>query len=253
MSTHGPAVFVHGNPETSAVWGPLLARLNRDDVVCLSPPGFGAPLPTGFDASMTGYRDWLVRQLGAFRYPADLVGHDWGGAHVFNAVMARPDLVRSWVSDALGVFDPGYVWHPLAQIWQTPGQGEQSAATMFEAPLDQRIRRMRERGIDDPVAAQLAAGQDSQMATAVLALYRSAAQPAMSTAGQQASAAAAKPGLAISAAKDDTTGSEASRRRVAARAAADVATLPGLGHWWMVQDPHAGAAILTDFWSRLPH
>jgi len=47
MTSHGPAVIVHGNPETSAVWGPLLGELARSDVVCLSPPGFGAPSPTG--------------------------------------------------------------------------------------------------------------------------------------------------------------------------------------------------------------
>ena len=44
------AVFVHGNPETAAVWGPLLDELGRSDVVLLSPPGFGAPLPDGFGA-----------------------------------------------------------------------------------------------------------------------------------------------------------------------------------------------------------
>ena len=33
MGPHGPALFVHGNPETSAVWGPLLGQLDRDDVV----------------------------------------------------------------------------------------------------------------------------------------------------------------------------------------------------------------------------
>jgi pimeloyl-ACP methyl ester carboxylesterase len=25
--------------------------------------------------------------------------------------MSRPDLVRSWVSDVIGLFDPDYVWH----------------------------------------------------------------------------------------------------------------------------------------------
>jgi pimeloyl-ACP methyl ester carboxylesterase len=30
-----PAVFVHGNPETPAVWDPLLAELDRDDVVAM--------------------------------------------------------------------------------------------------------------------------------------------------------------------------------------------------------------------------
>ena len=121
MTSHGPAVFVHGNPETSAVWGPLLGELDRSDVVCLSPPGFGTPLPDRFGASMNDYRDWLIARLEAFRDPVDLVGHDWGGAHVLNAVMQRPDLVRSWASDAVGLFDPDYVWHPLAQTWQTPG------------------------------------------------------------------------------------------------------------------------------------
>ena len=40
-------VLVHGNPETEAVWGPLVDALGRQDVVRLSPPGFGAPLPEG--------------------------------------------------------------------------------------------------------------------------------------------------------------------------------------------------------------
>jgi hypothetical protein len=45
-----PAIFVHGNPETAAVWETLLAELERAGtfragLVCLSPPGFGAPLP----------------------------------------------------------------------------------------------------------------------------------------------------------------------------------------------------------------
>ena len=39
-------VLVHGNPETDAIWGPLVEALARKDVVRLSPPGFGAPYPT---------------------------------------------------------------------------------------------------------------------------------------------------------------------------------------------------------------
>jgi pimeloyl-ACP methyl ester carboxylesterase len=150
MRSHGPALFVHGNPETSAVWGPLLGELGRDDVVCLSRPGFGAPLPRGFEPTMTGYRDWLIARLEAFRQPVDLVGHDWGGGHVFNVAMPRPDLIHSWVSDALGLFDPGYEWHPLARIWRTPGDGEQLVADMITAPLGQRIAAMGDLGIASP-------------------------------------------------------------------------------------------------------
>ncbi len=63
-------VLVHGNPETSAIWGPITAALaerGRADVIALSPPGFGAPVPDGFDPTMDAYADWLVSELEAIR------------------------------------------------------------------------------------------------------------------------------------------------------------------------------------------
>src|SRR5688572_15297609 len=44
------AVLVHGNPETHAIWRPLVERLERDDVVTPQLPGFGAPAPADFGA-----------------------------------------------------------------------------------------------------------------------------------------------------------------------------------------------------------
>jgi hypothetical protein len=41
------------------------------------------------------------------------------------------------------------------------------------------------------------------------------------------------------------------RRRAAARAGAEVAVLDGLGHWWMVEDPHRAAQVLSGFWAAL--
>src|ERR1700710_2022152 len=96
-------VLVHGNPETAAIWDPLRAALGRDDVVALSPPGFGAPVPDGFDATSDEYVTWLIDELEALRDagrdPIDLVGHDWGGGHVQRLAAARPDLIRSWATD----------------------------------------------------------------------------------------------------------------------------------------------------------
>ena len=178
------AVFVHGNPETAAIWGPLVAVLGRDDVVLLSPPGFGAPLPGGFGATFIEYRDWLEGELEKIDGPIDLVGHDWGGGHVVNAVMHRPELVRSWASDVLGLFDPDYVWHDLAQVWQTPGAGEEFVDGMVGADLPSRTESMEALGIPADVAATIAEHQNADMGRAILALYRSATQPAMAEAGR---------------------------------------------------------------------
>jgi pimeloyl-ACP methyl ester carboxylesterase len=244
-------VLVHGNPETDAVWDRLVELLGRDDVVRLSPPGFGAPLPDGWPTTYLDYRDWLEGELTRFDAPVDLVGHDWGGGHALNVVMHRPELVRSWVSDVVGVFDPDYVWHDLAQVWQTPGEGEQLVDSLLGGTVQERAERMATFGIPLDIATLMAPYQGPEMGRAILLLYRSAAQPAMAEAGRELEKAAARPGLSLLADEDHYGGSEEIRRRAAARAGASTEVLEGLGHWWMVQDPARGAAALTRFWDRL--
>lgn len=243
-------VLVHGNPETEAVWGPLVAQLNRRDVVRLSPPGFGAPVPDGWGATVEEYRRWLVGELEALGEPVDLVGHDWGGGHVVNVVTTRPDLVRSWCSDVLGVFEPDYVWHDLAQVWQTPGAGEAAVAAMVGGRTAQGDALVGF-GLSREIAREMAVSCDETMGRCILALYRDAAQPAMARLGQNLPAAAARPGLAIQATDDHFVGTDDMRRRAAARAGARVAVLDGLGHWWMVQDPARSAETLEEFWASL--
>jgi pimeloyl-ACP methyl ester carboxylesterase len=248
-------VLVHGNPETDALWGPLAGELEGHgvtDVVRLSPPGFGAPVPDGFGATVTEYRDWLVGELERFAEPVDLVGHDWGGGHVLNVAMSRPDLLRSWVSDVLGLYDPEYVWHDLAQVWQRPGDGEALVATMMGGTARERAERLVPLGVTLEVAERMAAGQGEEMGRCILALYRSAAQPVLTELGRDLPKAAARPGLAINATEDHYVGTGDMVERSAARAGATVEILDGLGHWWMVQDPGRGAAALTRFWSSLP-
>jgi pimeloyl-ACP methyl ester carboxylesterase len=246
-----PAVFIHGNPETAAVWGELIPFLRRRDVITLSPPGFGAPVPSGFGATANEYLDWLADELGRMDGPIDLVGHDWGGGHVMRIAMARPELIRSWASDVAGLFDPDYVWHDMAQVWQARGAGEQSVARIAATPVDARARRYESLGMSKTVAGQVAAGFDEAMGRCMLALYRSAAQPAIARWGEDLPNAAVRPGLVLVATEDHLAGGPALARRSAARAGASVAVLQGLGHWWMCQDPERGAAALKEFWSAL--
>ncbi|MCV7222558.1 alpha/beta fold hydrolase [Mycolicibacterium elephantis] len=244
-------VLVHGNPETDAIWGPLINALGRKDVMCLSPPGFGAPLPEGFSGTYLAYRDWLEDHLEGIDQPVDLVGHDWGGGHVVNVVMHRPELVRSWASDVVGLFDPDYVWHDLAQVWQTPGEGEKLVDELLGGTVQDRAERMATFGIPLDIGLKIAPAQGPEMGRAILQLYRSAAQPAMAEAGRDLENAAAKPGLSLLATEDPYIGSDETRRRAAERAGARTEVLDGLGHWWMVEDPARGAAVLRDFWDSL--
>lgn len=243
-------VLVHGVPETDAIWGGLVEALGRDDVVCLSPPAFGAPLPDDFPATMTAYRDWLEVELMRFGAPVDLVGHDWGGGHVVNLVMHRPELVRSWASDVVGLFDPDYVWHDRAQVWQKPGAGEEAIEAMMGLSVDEQVTTLTAAGYDADVVAAMASARGPEMGRAILALYRSAAQPQLAVAGRELPNAAARPGLAIVAKDDPFVGTEEMRRRAAERAGARTVVIDG-SHAWMMQDPAHGARVLTEFWDSL--
>ena len=246
-----PVVLVHGNPEIAAVWEDLIPLLEVDEVIALSPPGFGAPVPEGFGATSAEYVAWLAGELQQIAGPIDLVGHDWGAGYAMGLVNVAPALVRSWASDIAGALDPAYVWHDMAQAWQTPDVGEAAVAAMVNAPLEARAGIFIANGARPELAAKLAEGIDAEMGRCMLPLYRSAMQPAMSEFGADLSGLASKPGLVIIATEDHFTGGEALARRTAERAGAQVAVLEGLGHWWMLQDPAAGAAALNAFWATL--
>src|SRR6516164_8896191 len=168
------AVFVHGVPETPAVWHGLLAALDRPDTVTLSLPGFDTARPAAFGATMDEYAAWLAAQLERLGDPVDLVGHDWGGGFVVRVVSTRPELVRSWVTDAAGVGDAGFEWHDLAKIWQTPQAGEDFWDQQLAAPAEQRAGVFQMFGVPEQPARDLASHINPTMAECILDLYRSA-------------------------------------------------------------------------------
>ena len=55
--------------------------------------------------------------------------HVWGALLVLRALSLEPRLARHWAVGGAPL-DPEYVWHKTAQVWQTPGAGEQLMQAM---------------------------------------------------------------------------------------------------------------------------
>ncbi|CAB4647976.1 unannotated protein [freshwater metagenome] len=246
-------VFVHGNPETSAIWGPLVAALKErgiDDIVLLSPPGFGSPVPKDWTATVQEYRNWLVSELEKIGGEIDLVGHDWGAGHVFSVLAHRPELVRTWAADCVGLLHPDYVWHDAALGWQTPEIGEQIVAAMVAMEEDVFADSFVQLGMTNAIAREVKLFINEEMGSCVLGLYRDAAQPAMSRLGERLIVNRPSHGLVIVADEDHFAGTVPMMEEMAEVLQADVARIAQCGHWWMIQNPDAAAQHLVRHWSQ---
>jgi pimeloyl-ACP methyl ester carboxylesterase len=244
-------VLVHGVPETAAVWDLLvdeLVKLGHEEPIRLSPPGFGSPVPQGWTATQQEYDAWLVGELERIG-PADVLGHDWGGGHVINVAMTRPELFHTWAADCVGVYHPDYEWPGISKQWQTPGEGEALNASNLAGGAEATAAILSAGGMEARTAEKIAPAFDEAMATCILALYRSATQPAMAKLGRNLHVAAGRPGLAIHPREDHDVGTDEQSTHAAERAGARSEFLPGLGHWWMTQDPERSARVLMDFWA----
>jgi len=238
-----PLALNHGNPETPAIWGPLLGALRRDDAVPLSPPGFGSPVPPGFEPTAVAYRQWLINELEVLDGPVDVLAHDWGAGHLFGVIDERPDMIRSWVSDCAGLLHCDYEWHEAAQVWQTPGAGEDLVAAMAAGGA----LGWEALGMTPTAAREVAEALHGPMADCIPSLYRSAVQPALRELGARLADADVPPGLVLIPTEDHYAGTPAMAREVAADLGARTVDLDGQGHWWMMEDPVPAAAAIADF------
>lgn len=168
-------VFIHGVPDTPAIWSPLLNALrikpSQRNVPDL--PGFTRPPPAGFKRTKEDYVDWLIAHLETISIgsgPVDLVAHDWGGLLALRAISLRPDLIRSWAVMS-AVPHPGNLWHSTAKKWQTPVLGELIMMLSRPKYIEGVLRAD---GVPDELARHEAGAFGPQMKASILQLYRSA-------------------------------------------------------------------------------
>lgn len=239
-----PAVFIHGVPDTALVWRPLLQELKRRDVICLSLPGFGNSRPAGFNPDKDSYASWIVDRLKSIDGPIDIIGHDWGALLVARVVSIAPSLVRSW-SVGAAPLDPDYVWHDTAQIWQTPGKGEELMKNFAGEPLAMGLSAQ---GIPVEQARETARRIDDEMKTCILALYRSAVRVADDWFADLKQVKA--PGLVMWGERDPYADASFGKR-LAVNTHARFKLIPRAGHWYQVENPGLVARELEEFWTNM--
>jgi pimeloyl-ACP methyl ester carboxylesterase len=235
-----PAVFVHGVPDTASMWAPLLAELERDDVVTLRLPGFGAPLPDGFTSTKEEYVDWVAAELAAIGEPVDLVGHDWGSLLVQRIGLTRPELLRTFTLSN-GAITDRFAWHDIAVQWQTPEVGEQVMEAFTPDVVAPGLA-----SAGHPGAEQAAVDVDETMKRCILALYRSATD----LPGDWAPTGPAPVPALVIWGKEDPVGPPASGQRFADATGARLVLLDG-SHWAIVEHPKESAAALAALWASV--
>jgi pimeloyl-ACP methyl ester carboxylesterase len=237
-------VFVHGVPNTAAVWDPVRALLSDHDTIALKLPGFGCDGPADFSATRYAYRDWLIDQLEVLNGPVDLVGHDQGSVVSQGVILARPDLVNSWVLGG-GVCTADFFWHSQARIWQTTGLGEQWRDHFLGLDVKTRAAMLTAAGIPEIDADGVAVAMDRRMFDHILPLYRS--EPYLEDWAFDPSATY-PPGLVLWGHDDPYQATEFGCSAAAA-AGARFHEL-ACGHWWQVERTEEVVAELTGHWSN---
>lgn len=240
-------VFVHGVPETAAIWNKVRGALSRESTA-LALPGFGTPRPDGFTATKEAYVDWLLGELDLIDGPIDLVGHDWGAGLTYRVATAHGDRLRSWAADIGNLVHPDYQWHDFAKVWQAAGEGEAFIeAQDAQAPGD-RAAGYEMFGLSPADALEMATASDLTMGHCILDLYRSALPNPHHHWGPWTPTVA--PGLVLHP-TEDPFGDEKMAREVAAALGARFEAIEGAGHFWPYQAPEAAAAVLEAFWADL--
>ncbi|WP_083749976.1 alpha/beta hydrolase [Frankia sp. CcI49] len=244
-------VLVHGVPETAEIWDGVRECLDLPSVA-VELAGFGTATPPGFAGGRDAQVAWILQQLDAVPGPIDIIGHDWGSLLTLRIATAYPERVRSWAIDVAAVSHRDYVWQDYAQVWQTPGDGEEWMERLLAVPIDDPANffaLLAYVGVPPAECRRMATRFDATMATAILDLYRSA-MPNVHTGWEAASAGrSARPGLILQPTADPTDDADLSAQ-VAQALGADTLRLEGLNHFWMVEDPSAGAAAITQWVSR---
>lgn len=243
---NSPKVFLHGVPDTAAMWRPLISHLGLDETNTHAPnlPGFGCDVPKGFKCSKEDYINWFTtycEQIHEASGPIDVVAHDWGGLIALRTLSLRPELFNSWcLANIAHHID--YKWHRTARIWQTPLLGEVFMLIMTKKLM---LRGFSEAGFPDDLAKEEAEALDGRMKSSILPLYRSAKRVMAEWNDEVGNMP--KKGIVFWGDADPYVNTRAGEG-FAERVGAPFMRQEGVGHWSIVERAEELAKALKELW-----
>jgi haloalkane dehalogenase len=167
-----PVVLVHGFPQSSRMWEPLIEALTAAGRRCLAPDLYGLgdsddTAPSTFESNLEAFARF-VDELELERVA--LVVHDWGGFIGLAWACDHPDRVSALVISDTGFFADGR-WHGMAEAIRGE-QGEQIVAALDRAGFEGLLRGSAAFS-DDDVEAYWRPFAEGRGQRATLDFYRS--------------------------------------------------------------------------------
>jgi len=171
--TGDPVLLVHGFPQSSLMWKPLMAALSEAGRWCIAPDLYclGAspdPGPATYERNVEAL-DELHSELELGRVA--LIVHDWGGFVGLTWACLHPDLVSALVISDTGFFSDGR-WHGMAEAIR----GDQGEALVGALDRDGFAGLLRAEGAgssDEDVDAYWRPFAEGRGREATLEFYRS--------------------------------------------------------------------------------
>lgn len=169
-----PVMLVHGFPQSSYMWAPVLAALAESGRRAIAPDlaGFGdsAPDPPGTWERQVSALEAFRQALGLERLALGL--HDWGGMIGLRWACDHPGAVSALILSNTGFFADTQ-WHALARAFRTPGQGEQLLDNLTKEAFATMVRDQGGRIPEDAMDEYWKAFTSPAGRRGMLQLYRS--------------------------------------------------------------------------------
>jgi pimeloyl-ACP methyl ester carboxylesterase len=247
-------VIAHGSPEYSRDFDRLLAGAGRNArAISFDWPGYGhADDPAGGPYSLDGAAKFFGDLMDALGVRSvDLVMHDFAGPWALQWAVAHPDQLHSVVIIDSGVFI-GYVGHPFALVWVTPGVGE--ADMMTTTRQDFTTNFVNPKPLPSDFVNRMYDNYDRGTRCALLHYYRDLRDRGADTVGRAQAKILAKrvrPALVIWGEKDPYIPSDVAYRQDQAFPGAQVKIIKGAGHWPFVDEPQQVDDLVLPFLQRV--